>query len=78
MIQSLLARVFNDRQGALSVTLSALMFGLAHAIYGWGAIGLTFLSGMAFGALYRRHGNLIGVTVLHTILGMAAFASGLI
>lgn len=78
VIQGSLQRFLDDRRGWVSVLLSALLFGLAHMIYGLEAIAVTLVSGVAFGLLYRRHGNLIGVTVLHAVVGLAAFVFRLI
>ena len=47
-------------------------------VYGLGAIAVTFVSGIGFGWMYRRHGNLVGVSVLHSVAGLAAFAFGVI
>ena len=78
VIQGSLQRFLDDRRGLVSVLLAALLFGLAHMVYGLAAVVVTFVSGIAFGAMYLRHGNLVGVCVLHAVLGLAAFSAGLI
>jgi hypothetical protein len=38
---------------------------------------ITFAVSMALGLLYRRHTTLLGVCVLHYVLGLASVAIGL-
>ncbi|WP_165823331.1 CPBP family intramembrane glutamic endopeptidase [Metarhizobium album] len=74
VLQSSLARLTNDRSGIRSVLVASLIFGLFHAHFGLPAVAVTAFSGMLFGWLFLRHGNLIGATMVHVIAGTAAFA----
>lgn len=78
VLQTSLRRLLDDESGLRSLIVASLIFGLFHSHFGLAAVGVTALSGMLFGALYIRHGNLIGVSILHGIAGAAAFALGFI
>lgn len=77
VLQSSLARIFSGPQWQ-PVALAAGIFGAHHVYLGAAAVGLTFASGLMFGWLYQRHGNLIGVTLVHFFGGWAAFMFGLL
>lgn len=74
VLQNSLRRVLNDGQGVVSVIIASLVFGLFHSHFGLGAIAVTMASGLIFGWLFIRHGNLIGATIVHVLAGVAAFA----
>lgn len=74
VLQNSLQRFFEDDRGAKSVTITAVLFGLFHIHFGLGAVVVTFLSSFVFGAFYLRHGNLLGVSILHWVAGVCAFA----
>lgn len=78
LLQSSFQRFLDDRRGLQSVVLSSTLFGVFHIHFGFMAVVVTILSGLLFGAVYLRHRNLAGVTLLHFFAGGAAFWSGLI
>lgn len=77
-LQTSFERFFNDETGVKSIGFSALLFGLFHIHFGIAAVLITFLSSLAFGAVYRRHRNLIGVSLIHYVGGTGAFVFGLL
>ena len=74
VLQSSLRRVLNDRRGIVSVVVASLVFGLFHGYLGLTGIAVTTVSGVIFGCLFIRHGNLIGATIVHVLAGAATFA----
>lgn len=78
LLQSSFQRFLDDRRGLQSVVLSSTLFGVFHIHFGFMVVAITILSGLLFGAVYLRHRNLAGVTLLHFFAGGAAFWSGLI
>lgn len=78
LLQSSFQRFLDDRRGWQSVLLSSTLFGVFHIHFGFAAVVVTILSGLLFGAVYLRHRNLAGVSILHFFAGGAAFWSGLI
>ncbi|MEM7695622.1 MAG: cyclic nucleotide-binding domain-containing protein [Pseudomonadota bacterium] len=77
-MQGAFQRFLDDKRGVLSVCLSSLMFGISHMHYGLFSVGVTLVGGLIFGAIYLRHQNLAGVTLVHIVLGVAAFRAGLL
>ncbi|MDF1750021.1 MAG: CPBP family intramembrane metalloprotease [Alphaproteobacteria bacterium] len=77
-MQSSFQRFLNDKTGWRSVFLTGTLFGLFHLHFGFPAVAVTIFSSFIFGALYLRHRNLAGVTLLHFMSGVAAFNSGLL
>jgi len=60
------------------VGLNAVVFGIAHVVYGsWVSVGLALAARVILARVYRRHGSFWGVWVLHLLLGVAAFLAGL-
>ena len=78
VLQNSLRRVLNDRRGIISVGIASLVFGLFHSHFGLAAIAVTMISGLIFGGLFNRHGNLIGATIVHVLAGAATFALGIV
>ncbi len=78
LLQSSFQRFLGDKTGLRSVVLASTLFGVFHIHFGFMAVMVTILSGLLFGAVYLRHRNLAGVTILHFFAGGAAFWSGLI
>lgn len=78
LLQSSFQRFLDDRKGVRSVVLASTLFGVFHIHFGFMAVIVTILSGLLFGAVYLRHRNLAGVTLLHFFAGGAAFWSGLL
>lgn len=77
-VQTSYQRFLNDRRGVISVILSSVSFGIFHLHYGLHAVALTTLGGFVFGAIFLRHGNLAGVTLVHFVVGLTALSLGLI
>lgn len=77
-VQTSFQRFLNDQKGFRSILLASILFGLFHLQFGITGVGVTILSSWIFGALYLRHRNLAGVTLLHFLSGVAAFNTGLI
>ncbi len=69
-------RYLNDKRGLRSVTLTAWLFGLSHILYGPELIISSIIAGFFFGLIYLRHKNLLGVTIVHYILGFMALSIG--
>lgn len=68
---------FRDARGLRSVALSSLVFSSMHVAIGWTLTGLTFVGGILFGLVYLRHRTLVGVCVVHFILGSLALGAQL-
>lgn len=77
-LQTSFQRFFNDQRGTKSIFLASLLFGLFHIHFGILAIIITFISSLIFGAIYARHQNIIGVSLLHYIAGVCAFVTGVL
>lgn len=78
LLQSSFQRFLDDKTGLRSVVLASTLFGVFHIHFGFMAVMVTIVSGLLFGAVYLRHRNLAGVTILHFFAGGAAFWSGLL
>jgi len=60
------------------VGLNAVVFGIAHMVYGsWVSVGLALAARVILARVYRRHGSFWGVWILHLLLGVLAFLTGL-
>jgi uncharacterized protein len=58
--------------------LNVMAFGIAHLVYGsWISVGLSMLGRVVLVRVYRRHGNVGGVWLLHLAFGTLVFAVGL-
>lgn len=77
-LQTAFERFFNDQTGVRSIGFTSLLFGLFHIHFGIIAVGITFASSLVFGAIYRRHRNLIGVSLVHFATGLWAIVSGVL
>ena len=73
VMQENLRRIFTGRHAAvLSITVSALVFGVLHIAYGLPyMLGASLLLG-ALGVLYHRQGNIWGLCIIHYVLGEVA------
>lgn len=78
VLQNSLRRVLDDQRGIFSIVIASLIFGLFHTHFGLQAVAITMGSGLIFGWLFLRHGNLIGATIVHVLAGIAAFALKLV
>lgn len=67
-------RLLPNKSNFLSILLVAIVFSAFHAAWGYSIVVFTFLSSFIFGWMYLRQGNLIGVSILHFIVGSLLFA----
>ncbi len=76
VMQGALQRFMIDSKPIVPITVTSLMFGMGHLYKDPMVAVLTFAISFLLGAIYNRHKNLIGVTVLHYFLGSLAQALG--
>ncbi|MDJ1183912.1 CPBP family intramembrane glutamic endopeptidase [Roseofilum casamattae] len=69
VLQSSLQRCFSDERGFYSIALASAIFGLFHIHFGLFAVAISFVASIFFGWVYLRTYNLVGVTVVHYLLG---------
>ena len=74
VFQNSIQRAFEDKKGWKSVLLASFIFGVAHIPYGATLVGVTLVSGIFFGFLFMRHKNLLGVSIVHSMLGSFLFS----
>lgn len=72
LTQTALQKFLNDDKGIKTVFIVSLVFGVFHLSRGFEAALVTFLGSVLFGFVYLRSRNLIGVTIVHYILGIIA------
>ena len=70
VMQENLRRIFTGKHaGALSIIVSALVFGVLHIAYGLPyMLGAALLLGV-LGILYHKQGNIWGLCIIHYVLG---------
>lgn len=78
VLQNSLRRFFMDERGLRTIVGAAVIFGMFHSHFGLGAMIITFFSGLFFGYLFLRQQNLLGVTLVHWLLGLLAYTLNLI
>lgn len=76
VIQTFLQKFFRDTKGHSSILITSLIFGILHFHFGVAAFFVTFLSSIVFGHIYIRHYNILGVSLVHFILGTFAISLG--
>ncbi|MGN0995944.1 MAG: type II CAAX prenyl endopeptidase Rce1 family protein [Candidatus Ventricola sp.] len=73
VMQENLRRIFTGRHaGALSIVVSALVFGVLHISYGLPYMLAASLLLGVMGVLYHKQGNIWGLCIIHYVLGQAA------
>lgn len=72
LLQGLFQKFLNDQAGHRAILLTSTTFASLHLAFGVDAVVVTFFASILLGYFYRRHKNLIGVTVLHYWLGVLA------
>jgi CRP-like cAMP-binding protein len=77
-LQSSFQRFLGDKRGWRSVILASVLFGMFHLHFGLPAVLMTIATGCVFGWIYIRHQNIAGVVLIHYMMGVAAFNSGLL
>jgi membrane protease YdiL (CAAX protease family) len=78
MLQGMLCRLMTNYHPIYPIALASMIFSLFHLQFGLLAVALTFLSGLVLGTIYQQQKNLMGVTLMHFILGWIAFSSGML
>ncbi|GAA6134389.1 hypothetical protein NBRC116188_11780 [Oceaniserpentilla sp. 4NH20-0058] len=71
-------RILNDYTSLKPVIIVSIIFAAFHVHLSLSIALAIFISSLLFGMVYRRHGTLIGVCLLHFLLGISATALGLI
>lgn len=73
VMQENLKRIFTGKYaGAMSIIVSALVFGVLHIAYGLPyMLGATLLLGV-LGVFYHKQGNIWGLCIIHYVLGEVA------
>lgn len=57
---------------------NSVVFAVAHLVYGsWLSVALAFAGRLVLARVYRRYESFWGVWILHLLLGVAVFATGL-
>jgi hypothetical protein len=78
LIQGSLHRFMAESPDWVPVVVAAFLFGIGHVHYSYGFAGVTFVTSLLFGWLYKRHRSLVGVTIMHYLAGLSAMALGII
>ena len=73
-----LVRFYEDYKGFTSILMASLIFAVSHVHLGFTVLMLTFFMGVLLGFVYLRHRTLIGVTIIHFVLGYMGAALGLL
>lgn len=68
--QSSLQKFLKDTNGFKALILTSLMFAIFHSARGLDATAAAFFGSMIFGYIYLRHKNLIGVSIVHYVVGV--------
>jgi CRP-like cAMP-binding protein len=69
IIQGSMERLLMDERGVQTIVWSSAIFAIMHINYGFIVIAVTFLASLLFGYVYWRQKSLLGVSVLHGMLG---------
>lgn len=78
VLQSNLKRIAIRNKSAYSIIHASIIFAIFHIEYGfWFMIGAAVLGGL-LGVLYDKQKTILGVWIVHWILGVAAFLLGII
>jgi membrane protease YdiL (CAAX protease family) len=71
IMQNTMQRFLRDEHGVRSIMVLSLAFGVMHTHLGLTMVLSSTVASVCFGFFYRRHRNLIGVTIVHYITGVA-------
>jgi membrane protease YdiL (CAAX protease family) len=77
VIQTSLQKFLNEASGRQTVMLTSFLFGVFHLHISIVFSLIVFVGSVVFGFLYLRTENLIGVSILHWLLGLASIQAGL-
>ncbi|MEW6368087.1 MAG: CPBP family glutamic-type intramembrane protease [Acidobacteriota bacterium] len=76
VLQGALQQFLSDYHWSVPIFIVSVIFGIAHIHISGSSAAVIFLASLLFGYVFRRQGNLIGVTIIHYALGAAASAFG--
>jgi CRP-like cAMP-binding protein/membrane protease YdiL (CAAX protease family) len=76
VVQTALQTFLRDKRGHLAIGVTSMVFAMLHMHHGVVAIVVTFVASVAFGYVYRPHGNLAGVSIVHFVGGTIAEYAG--
>lgn len=77
IIQGALARFMSNGHPMAPIFMTSALFGVYHLYVSLSFALITFVVSVLLGTLYRRHGSLLGVSLVHYALGLASVAIGL-
>lgn len=72
IMQNSIQKFLRDREGHRSVIICSLAFAVMHVHMGIAFAMSTGIASLAFGYIYLRQGNLLGVTIVHWVIGALA------
>ncbi|WP_158278814.1 CPBP family intramembrane glutamic endopeptidase [Leucothrix arctica] len=78
VVLATLLHLFRAHSLWLPLLLSNLLFSFMHMHLGIAAMAMTFLMGYLFSWMYLRHNSILGISIMHMILGSAAFTFGVL
>ncbi len=78
VVQTSFQRFFDDAKGNFSILMTSTLFLIFHLHQGLLAGVIAFLASLLLGWMYNRQKNLIGVTILHFVMGAAGHYYGFI
>lgn len=77
VLQGGIHRFLGQEHGFLAVIISSLFFSFLHFHFGVVTIFLVLIGGVFFGLIYLKDKNILGVTIVHYVLGLMMSALGL-
>ena len=78
IFQTMLQKFYQDPKGMKSIFTTSLVFAMFHSHYGFTMTLSTFCLSFLFGFTYIRSYNLIGVSLIHTTIGLCGHFSGVL
>jgi len=63
-------------KGFIAIMVTTLLFGAMHIAYSFNLAMASFVASWMWGWMYHRQKNLIGVSISHYIIGVAAGLMG--
>lgn len=69
IMQNAIQKFLRDEKGHRTIIICSLAFAVMHMHLGIAFAATTGLAGVVFGYIYLRHGNLLGVTLVHWVIG---------
>ncbi|MFY7842554.1 MAG: cyclic nucleotide-binding domain-containing protein [Rhabdochlamydiaceae bacterium] len=67
--QTAFQKFYSDKKGLKSVMITSFIFAVFHLHISFTAALLVFLASLLFGFIYIRSYNLVGVTIVHFVIG---------